>query len=85
VLSGIAGTLLAQTSDPLVAGAAGAWIHGHAAEISTAGARGAALDDVVSALRHAWHLNGAPLRYPVLAELPVVGDDGAMPLIPELE
>jgi len=85
VLSGIAGTLLAQTGDPLVAGAAGAWIHGHAAEISTVGARGAALDDVVSALRHAWRLDRAPLRYPVLAELPAVGDDGSVALIPNLE
>lgn len=85
VLSGIAGTLLAQIGDPFVAGAAGAWIHGHAAEISTEGARGSTLDDVVSALRHAWHLSSAPLRYPVLAELPAVGDGASTSLIPNLE
>src|SRR6185437_4416363 len=32
VLSGIAGTLLAQTGDPLLAGAIGAHVHGRAAE-----------------------------------------------------
>lgn len=34
VLSGIAGTLLAQTGDASVAGAVGAWIHGRAAELA---------------------------------------------------
>ena len=70
VLSGIAGTLLAQTGDPLVAGAAGAWIHGRAAELATTTARGATLEDVVAALRDSWHFRRAPLRYPVIAELP---------------
>lgn len=76
VLSGIAGTLLAQTGDPLRAGAAGAWVHGRAAErVPSPGAgsiRGITLDDVVGELRGAWTFDGRPSRYPVLAELPAV-------------
>jgi len=76
LLSGIAGTLLAQTGDALVAGAAGAWIHGHAAELAASSVRGATLDDVCAALRDSWRLSREPTRYPVLAELPAVGDRG---------
>lgn len=74
VLSGIAGTMLAQTGDPLVAGALAAFVHGRAAErvVTTSGARGIALEDVVKELRHVWDFSRAPLRYPVLAELPAV-------------
>jgi NAD(P)H-hydrate epimerase len=76
VLSGIAGTLLAQTGDPLRAGAAAAWVHGRAAErvpSSAAGAvRGITLDDVVAELRGGWTFDQRPSRYPVLAELPAV-------------
>ena len=76
VLSGIAGTLLAQTGDPLRAGAAGAWVHGRAAErvpSSSPGAiRGITLDDVVAELRGSWTFDARPSRYPVLAELPDV-------------
>ena len=76
VLSGIAGTLLAQTGDPLRAGAAGAWVHGRAAErvpSSSAGAiRGITLDDVVAELRGGWSFETRPSRYPVLAELPAI-------------
>jgi NAD(P)H-hydrate epimerase len=74
VLSGLAGTLLAQTGDPLIAGAVGAFVHGRAAErvVTTGGTRGISLDDVVRELRHAWDLSRAPLRYPVLAELPAI-------------
>jgi NAD(P)H-hydrate epimerase len=74
VLSGIAGTLLAQCGDGLVAGAAGAWIHGRAAERAASFVRGATLDDVLAALRDAWTLSAQPMRYPVLAELPAVGE-----------
>jgi NAD(P)H-hydrate epimerase len=76
VLSGIAGTLLAQTSDPFVAAAIGAWIHGRAAErLPTVGdsVRGLSLDDVVSELRNVWTFDDRPTRYPVLAELPGLG------------
>lgn len=75
VLSGIAGTLLAQTGDPLIAGAAGAWVHGRAAErvpSSEGTIRGITLDDVVAELRGSWTFDARPLRYPLLGELPAV-------------
>ena len=76
VLSGIAGTLLAQIGDPLTAGAAGAWVHGRAAErvpSSSAGViRGITLDDVVAELRGGWTFDARPSRYPLLTELPAV-------------
>ena len=78
VLSGIAGTLLAQTEDPLVAGAIAAWVHGRAAErvpTSTAGlVRGVTLEDVIAELRDAWRFDSRCTRYPVLTELPSVGE-----------
>ena len=78
VLSGIAGTLLAQLGDPFAAGAAAAWVHGRAAErVPMRGVgqvRGISLDDVVAELRDAWTFDDRPARYPVLAELPAVGD-----------
>jgi NAD(P)H-hydrate epimerase len=77
VLSGIAGTLLAQLGDPFVAGAIGAWIHGRAAERVPAtpesSVRGIVLDDVVAELRDAWRFDDRPTRYPVLTELPNLG------------
>jgi NAD(P)H-hydrate epimerase len=73
VLSGIAGTLLAQLGDPFAAGAIAAWIHGRAAEriptTSGTGVRGTSLDDVVAELRDSWSFDRRPARYPVLAEL----------------
>jgi NAD(P)H-hydrate epimerase len=81
VLTGIAATLLAQTADPLAAGAAAAWVHGRAAELAQEAspgvgyrsARGTTLDDVLAALPATWQLDPRPTRYPVLAELPSVG------------
>jgi len=71
VLSGIAGTLLAQIDDPLDAGACAAWMHGRASELTSApGARGTTIDDVVDALAHVWTEAGSRPRPPVLAELP---------------
>jgi len=88
ILSGIAGTLLAQTGDALTAGAVSAWIHGHAAELavrnaqrSTHGARrskrvrGVTLDDVIAALAVSWPSTPPPSRYPVLLELQAVGEE----------
>jgi NAD(P)H-hydrate epimerase len=74
VLGGIAATLLAQTPDPLVAGALAAWFHGRAAERATRGrpARGASLARVLAALPHVWRVPVASPRYPVLASLPCV-------------
>jgi NAD(P)H-hydrate epimerase len=81
VLTGIAATLLAQIGDPLAAGAAAAWAHGRAAELAHGApaaarltARGVTLEDVLSALPGAWELDTRPSRYPVLLELPAVGD-----------
>jgi NAD(P)H-hydrate epimerase len=77
VLSGIAGTMLAQIGDPFIAGAIGAWVHGRAAErvpaTATGDVRGIALEDVVNELRDAWTFDDRPMRYPVIAELPSVG------------
>lgn len=74
VLSGIAGTLLAQTDDPFIAGALGAYAHGRAAERVpvVSGSRGISLEDVVNELRNVWDFDASPLRYPVLAELPAI-------------
>lgn len=94
ILSGIAGTLLAQTGDALTAGAIGAWIHGRAAELASeltrpgpppsarslmpirrpSGIRGLTLDDVLESLPLGWPRTAAPSRYPVLLELPAVGE-----------
>jgi NAD(P)H-hydrate epimerase len=73
VLSGIAGTLLAQLGDPLRAGAVAAWVHGRAAEramtVDGGVVRGLSLDDVVRELRESWAFDTRPSRYPVLAEI----------------
>lgn len=76
VLSGIGGTLLAQMGDALTAGAAAAWIHGRAAELvnRSSRVRGATLDDVIASLASAWPTDVQPTRYPVLLELPAVGE-----------
>lgn len=74
VLGGIVATLLAQCGNPLASASTAAWVHGRAAEIAGAGAvRGVTLDDVLHALRYAWHAP-APSRPPVLAELSRAGD-----------
>jgi NAD(P)H-hydrate epimerase len=74
VLSGIAGTLMAQIGDPMGAGALAAFVHGRAAERvpSVSGARGITLDDIVGELRNVWDFDTSPTRYPVLAELPAI-------------
>jgi NAD(P)H-hydrate epimerase len=81
VLAGIAGTLLAQTDDAHTAGAAGAWVHGRAAESAARSSseapprvRGLTLADVLAAVPLGWVFDTRPLRYPVLAELPFVGE-----------
>jgi ADP-dependent NAD(P)H-hydrate dehydratase / NAD(P)H-hydrate epimerase len=72
LLSGIAGTLLAQIGDPFTAGALAAWVHGRAAALAGARTRGTTLEDVLEMLPNAWSLNVDAPRYPVLAELPAV-------------
>lgn len=76
VLGGLAATLVTQMEDGLVAGACAAWIHGRAAELAGAGrvVRGTTLDDVERALAEVWSDEPEPPTYPVLAELPPVGD-----------
>ena len=76
LLAGMAVTLLAQTGDPLVAGAAAAWVHGRAAELAAPDGeiRGVTLDDVMAALRDAWKCLDAPRAPHVLAQLAVVGE-----------
>ena len=78
LLSGIAGTMLAQIGDALTAGAVAAWIHGHAAEIAGSHpaprVRGVTLEDVLSALSLGWPRETTATRYPVLLELPAVGE-----------
>lgn len=73
VLSGVSGTLLAQTGDPLVAGALGAFAHGRAAEcVAAKTTRGITLDDIVDELRDVWDFQAVPRRSPVLHELPAI-------------
>ncbi len=89
VLSGIAGTMMAQLDDPMVAGAVSALVHGRAAELSgqsagievgertRSGIRGTSIEDVVESLRDVWTTGAGQalgLRYPVLAELTLVGE-----------
>jgi NAD(P)H-hydrate epimerase len=72
LLSGIAGTLLAQMDDPVDAAACAAWVHGRAARLAGAHVRGTTLDDVLHMLPNAWRIPPALPRYPVIAELPAV-------------
>ena len=71
ILSGIAGTLLAQTADPTLAGCCAAWVHGRAAEFCEY-VRGTTLDDVLYALPRAWNEREPALEPPVLGALPAV-------------
>jgi NAD(P)H-hydrate epimerase len=71
ILAGIAGTLLAQTSDPLAAACCSAWIHGRAAELCDY-VRGTTLDDVLYALPRAWNEREPVPAPPVLVQLPAV-------------
>jgi hydroxyethylthiazole kinase-like uncharacterized protein yjeF len=83
VLGGIVATLLAQTGHARHSAAAGAWVHGCAAELAGAGrVRGVTLDDVVASIRNVWRdartsAGPAPAgdaRPRWLAELPAVGE-----------
>jgi NAD(P)H-hydrate epimerase len=77
LLAGIAVTMLAQTGDPLTSAAVAAWVHGRAAELAGADRiRGVSLDDVVRAMPAVWESVRRRTRsaYPVLAELPRVGE-----------
>jgi NAD(P)H-hydrate epimerase len=71
LLDGIAGTLLAQMSNPPEAACCAAWVHGRAAELCEY-VRGTTLEDVLYALPRAWNEGDEPVIAPVLAELPAV-------------
>lgn len=71
LLDGIAGTLLAQMSDPTWAACCAAWVHGRAAEFCGY-VRGTTLEDVLYALPRAWNEGDPTVEGPVLAELPAV-------------
>ena len=71
LLDGIAGTLLAQMSDPTIAACCAAWVHGRAAEFCGY-VRGTTLEDVLYALPRAWNEGDSPVGAPVLTELPAV-------------
>jgi len=73
VLSGMVGTLLAQTGDPFASAACAAWVHGRAAWLvqrKNRSVRGFSLADVLERLHQAWSVQSAPTRAPVLQELP---------------
>ena len=72
LLSGIAGTLLAQMPDPLEAAACAAWAHGRASRLAGAFVRGTTLEQVLEMLPNAWRISDELPSYPVLAELPAV-------------
>jgi hydroxyethylthiazole kinase-like uncharacterized protein yjeF len=71
ILSGIAGTLLAQLTDAATAASCAAWVHGRAAELCEY-VRGTTLEDVLYALPRAWNEGEPTPEPPVLAKLPAV-------------
>ena len=71
VLAGVAGTLLAQTTDAATAACCSAWVHGRAAELCEY-VRGTTLDDVLYALPRAWNEATPTHDPPVMATLPAV-------------
>jgi NAD(P)H-hydrate epimerase len=78
-LGGIIATLLAQGSEPHVAAACSAWIHGRAAELLGHAVRGVTLDTIRERIADAWcevttrcmrSSGGTRSMYPSLATLP---------------
>jgi ADP-dependent NAD(P)H-hydrate dehydratase / NAD(P)H-hydrate epimerase len=81
VLAGMVATMLAQLRGSVAeAAAVAAHHHGVAAQLASRGrdgslrTRGVTLDDVISAIPATWAIGGTPFRYPVLVDLPRVGD-----------
>ncbi|MCC6318544.1 MAG: NAD(P)H-hydrate dehydratase [Gemmatimonadaceae bacterium] len=77
VLAGVIATLLAQGVPPQESAAAGAFVHGRAAEIAGVGrpVRGVTLEDVIHSIPEAWRLVPDRLGDHELAVLPQVGED----------
>ena len=78
LLAGIGATLLAQSGDPLDAGACAAWVHGKAGEIASVvhgdgGVRGVSIEHLLDAIAAAWRVHEEPPCYPVIAELQLPG------------
>lgn len=71
ILSGIVGTLLAQTGDAFSSAVCGAWVHGRAAEICGR-VRGVTLDDILYAMPAAWDIQAYGNETGVLASLPLM-------------
>jgi NAD(P)H-hydrate epimerase len=73
VLAGMLGVMLAHTGDPFLAASIAVVAHGLAGEMaaSTMSARGATLDDVLSALGKVWRSDLRMPTAPVLAEIPL--------------
>jgi NAD(P)H-hydrate epimerase len=71
ILTGIGGTLLAQTKDPVTSACCSAWIHGRAAELCQY-VRGTTLEDVLYSLPRAWNETEPTFEPPVMATLPSV-------------
>ena len=71
LLSGIIGTLFAQTGESLESAVCGAWVHGRAAELCGT-ARGVTLEDILFAMPAAWNIPQHSPSAPVLATLPAV-------------
>ena len=71
ILTGIGGTLLAQTIDPATSACCSAWIHGRSAELCEY-VRGTTLEDVLYSLPRAWNETEPTPEPPVMATLPAV-------------
>jgi NAD(P)H-hydrate epimerase len=71
MLSGVIGTLLAQTRNGFESAVCGAWVHGRAAELCGP-SRGITLDDILFAMPAAWKTRPSHLRAGMLASLPAI-------------
>ncbi|MBA3656367.1 MAG: NAD(P)H-hydrate dehydratase [Gemmatimonadaceae bacterium] len=71
ILSGMIGTLLAQSGDGFDSAVCAAWVHGRAAELC-GNVRGVTLDDILYAMPAAWNIKSSTYNSAVLASLPSV-------------
>jgi hydroxyethylthiazole kinase-like uncharacterized protein yjeF len=71
LLSGIAGTLLAQLGDASTVACSAAWVHGRAAELCEY-VRGTTLEDILYALPRAWNEPEPAPEAPIMTVIPAV-------------